>query len=168
MVHEEPWTFPLVSKRIYVYIFIFLVSRTHFFLLNYILLIMLLQLSQFFPCCPPHIAPSTPQAIPTPLFMSMGHAYKFFGYSISYTVLYIPHGYSVSTNLYFLIPSPLHPFPQTPLPFGNHPNILHIRDSVSVLFCVVRFLDSVVDRYMFIAILMCIVLIFFFFLNKSI
>ena len=31
-----------------------------------------------------------PQAIPTPLFMSMGHAYKFFGYSISYTVLYIP------------------------------------------------------------------------------
>ena len=31
-----------------------------------------------------------PQAIPTPLFMSMGHAYKFFGYCISYTVLYIP------------------------------------------------------------------------------
>ena len=24
------------------------------------------------------------------------------------------HGYSVSTNLYFLIPSPLHPFPHTP------------------------------------------------------
>ena len=31
-----------------------------------------------------------PQAIPPPLFMSMGHAYKFFGYSISCTVLYIP------------------------------------------------------------------------------
>ena len=43
----------------------------------------------------PHLAPSTqypllPQAIPTPLFMSMGHVYKFFGYSISYAVLYIP------------------------------------------------------------------------------
>ena len=30
-----------------------------------------------------------PQAIPLPLFMSTGHAYKFFGYSISSTVLYI-------------------------------------------------------------------------------
>ena len=31
-----------------------------------------------------------PQAIPPPVFLSMGHAYKFFGYSIFYTVLYIP------------------------------------------------------------------------------
>ncbi|KAF6109649.1 hypothetical protein HJG60_010887 [Phyllostomus discolor] len=31
-----------------------------------------------------------PQAIPTPLFISMGHTYKFFGYSTSYTVLYCP------------------------------------------------------------------------------
>ena len=38
-----------------------------------------------------------PQAIPTPLFMSMDHAYKFLGYSISYTVH--PHGYSVTINL---------------------------------------------------------------------
>ena len=30
-----------------------------------------------------------PQIIPPPLFMSMGHVYKFFGYSMSYTVLYI-------------------------------------------------------------------------------
>ena len=34
--------------------------------------------------------PPLPQAIPTPLFMSMGHVCKFHGYSISYTVLYIP------------------------------------------------------------------------------
>ena len=27
--------------------------------------------------------PPLPQAIPPPLFMSMGHAYKFFGYPIS-------------------------------------------------------------------------------------
>ena len=30
------------------------------------------------------------QAIPIPSCMSMGHAYKFFGYSISYTIVYIP------------------------------------------------------------------------------
>ena len=34
--------------------------------------------------------PPVPQASPTPLFMSIGHAYEFFGYSISCTVLYIP------------------------------------------------------------------------------
>ena len=51
------------------------------------------------------------QAIPTPLVMSMDHMYKFFGYSISC---------SVTTYLYFFIPSPLHLFPHTPLPPGNH------------------------------------------------
>ena len=45
----------------------------------------------FFPLLPPSTQPPPlPQAIPIPLFMSMGHAYKFIGYSISYTVLYIP------------------------------------------------------------------------------
>ena len=51
---------------------------------------MLLQLSQFYPFAPSTKRPPLPQAIPTQLFMSMGHGYKFFGYSISYTVLYIP------------------------------------------------------------------------------
>ena len=36
------------------------------------------------------LLPQLPQAIPKPLFVSMGHAYKFFGYSVSYTVLHIP------------------------------------------------------------------------------
>ena len=31
-----------------------------------------------------------PQAIPPLLFLSMGHVQKFFGYSISCAVLYIP------------------------------------------------------------------------------
>ena len=53
-------------------------------------LIMLLQLSQFYPFAPSTKRPPLPQAFPTQLFMSMGHGYKFFGYSISYTVLYIP------------------------------------------------------------------------------
>ena len=52
--------------------------------------------------------------------MSVGHVYKFFGYSISYTVFYIDcHGYSVTTYLYFLIPLHLHPFSHTNLPSDN-------------------------------------------------
>ena len=52
---------------------------------------MLLQLSWFSHLCPLSTQqPQLCQAIPPPLFMSMGHAYMFFGYSISYTVLYIP------------------------------------------------------------------------------
>ena len=66
---------------------------------------------------------------------------------------------------YFLIPSPLHPFPQNALWTGNHQNPLCIHDSVSVLVCLVCFLDLIVDRYVFFVILF-IVLIFFFFLNK--
>ena len=98
--------------------------------------------------------------------MSMGHVYKFFGYSISYTVLYISHGYSVTTYLYFLIPSPLHPLPHTLLPSGNHQNTLCIHDCVSVLrVCLICFLDLIVDRYVFFAILLFIVLILF--LSKS-
>ena len=52
---------------------------------------MLLQLTHFFyplPTSTQH--PLHPQATPTPLFMSMGHAYRFFDYSISCTVIYIP------------------------------------------------------------------------------
>ena len=60
------------------------------YLKNYILLILLLQLSQFFPFALLHSASPFPQAIPRPLFMSMGQVYKFFIYSNSYTVLYIP------------------------------------------------------------------------------
>ena len=59
--------------------------------------------------------------------------------------------------------SPIFPFP---LPTGNPPCDLHIYDSV-LLICLVCFLDSIVDSCEFIAILMFIVLISFFFLNKS-
>ena len=64
------------------------------FLKQFLFLIMFYGLWYYsYPDFPP-LHPSTqhpvlPQAIPPPLFMSMGHAYKFFGYSISYTVLYI-------------------------------------------------------------------------------
>ena len=59
--------------------------------LNYVLWIMLLQLSSFFPSLPFSTqCPLLPQAILPPLFTSMGHAYKFFRYSNSYTVVYFP------------------------------------------------------------------------------
>ena len=46
---------------------------------------------QLFPLCvPPPSSPSLIQVIPTSLSMSMGHAYMFFGYSLSCTVLCIP------------------------------------------------------------------------------
>ena len=82
---------------------------------NYILLIMLLQLSCFPPLSPFTQQPPLPQAIPPPLFMSMGHAYKFFGYYISYTVLYIP--WLFYNYLFVLLnPLPCLPYPpQTPL-----------------------------------------------------
>ena len=63
-----------------------------------------------------------------------------------------PHGYCVTTYLY-LITSPLHPFPHTPISSGSHQNTLCIHDSVSVLVCLVCFLDSIVDRYVFISII---------------
>ena len=64
-------------------------------ILNYILLFMLLQLSQFFPFVPLHPAPLLPQAIPTPLSMSMGPAYMFFHYfltNIQVSKIYISVG----------------------------------------------------------------------------
>ena len=62
---------------------------------------------------------------------------------------------------YFLIPSPLHQSTHTPhLKCTNHQNALCICDSVSVILVLfVCFLDSIVDKYVFIAILL--LLIFF-------
>ena len=60
-----------------------------------------------------------------------------------------------------LNPLPLQAFPFTPLPSGNHQNDLCIHDSISVLVCLVCFLDSIVGRFVSIAILLFIVLIFF-------
>ena len=119
-----------------------------------------------FPPLPPFIQyHPLPQAIPTPLFIFMGHACKFFGYSISYTVLYIPW---LFCNYLFVLLNPLtsYPFPHTPLLSSNHQNVLHIHDSISVLVCLVCFLDSI-DKFVFITMLLFIVLILFFFLNKS-
>ena len=107
----------------------------------------------FSPLPPSTQHPLLPEAILPTLFMSMGHVCKFWLLHFLYCTVH-PHGYSISTCLYFLIPSPLHPFPHIPPSNWPHQNILCICDSVSVLLvCLVCFLDSIVDRYVFIAII---------------
>ena len=81
--------------------------------------------------------------------MSMGHAYKFFGFSISYTVLNLPMSI-LYLPIMLLNPCTFSPILPRPLPTDYPPNDLHIydSDSVSILVCLVCFvvvLDSVVD-----------------------
>ena len=97
--------------------------------------------------------------------MSMGGAYKFFGFSISYTTLNISL-FILYLPIMLFNPCTFLPFSLFPLPTDNHPNDLYIYVSVSVLFvCLVCYLDSIIDSCEFIAILMFIVLIFFFLYN---
>ena len=90
------------------------------YFLNCILLIMVLQLSQFSLFVPLYPAPPTPSGSTHSIVHVHGSCVwvlwlLHFLYCTSH-----PHGYSVTTYFYFLIPSPLHPFPYTPLPSGNH------------------------------------------------
>ena len=138
------------SQRLFKKIYLFL-----FF--NYILLIILLQLSQFILFC------SSPSSIPHSLRQFPHHCSCTWVMSLSALGMYsYPYGCPVLLNS--LTSSPI---PHIPLISGNHQTDLHIDDSDSVLFvCLVYFLDSIVDSYVF-AILLFIVLIFFFLLNKS-
>ena len=143
----------------------FLSSVAYNFLKKYILLIMLLQLSHFFlPFIP--LCPVPPTIIPPPQFTSMGPTYKFFGFSISYTILN-PHPLFCTYNLCFFFP--VHSLCYLPSPCtGNPPCDLHFCDSVPVLVCLVCFcfLGSVVDSCEFVVISLFLVLIFFFLDNS--
>ena len=79
------------------------------------------------------LPPSTPlpSSNPPPQSMSMGPAYKFFGFSISCIILSIP--LFCIYQLCFLIPVPFSPFSSFPLPADNPPCDLHIYDSIPVL-----------------------------------
>ena len=78
-----------------------------FCFLNYMLLITFLQLSWFLSLCPSSTQhPLLPQAIPQPLFMSLGHAQVLWLLHFLYCTVH-SHGYSVTVYLYFLLPSPL-------------------------------------------------------------
>ena len=108
----------------------------------------------------PHSLRQSPPHIPCPWVMHMCSL------ATPFPILYF-----ISPWLYFnylfaflnLVNSS--PIPPSPLPSGNHQNALCVHDSVSVLVHLVCFLDSIVDRYVFIAILLFIFLIIFF-LNR--
>ena len=80
---------------------------------------------------------------------------------------FTPCGYSITTNLYFLIPSPFSPILWIPLLSGNCENVPCNYESVSVLLVHLFFSDTIVNRYVFIAILLFIVLRFFFLLKED-
>ena len=80
---------------------------------------------------PPCTSPPS-SILPTMDFMSMGCTYKFFGFSISYTIL----NYFLSIlclPVMLLIPCTFSPFFPPPLPADNPPCGLHFCDSVPVL-----------------------------------
>ena len=134
------------------------------FIFKLYLLVMLLQFSLFFPLCPLQAETPLPQAHP-PLLMSM--VMNVSSLASPFTILYFTSPWLFSNYLFIL----LNPFTSSPIPIslqsGNHQNALRIHDSVSVLLVyLVCFLDSVVVRHIFFAILLFIVLIFLF-LNKS-
>ena len=78
----------------------------------------------FFPFAPLHLVHPFPSAIPSSWFTSMGHACKFFGFSLSYIFSY---------QLCFLISVLFCPFSPFSLPPDNAPNDPHSHDSVHVL-----------------------------------
>ena len=85
------------------------------------------------PCTPP------PTHIPPLQFTSMGHTYKFFGFSISYTILTLPLSIFYLPFM-LLIPCTFSPSISLLLPADNPPCDLHFCDSVPVLvFCLVFF-----------------------------
>ena len=76
------------------YIFMFyLLPHDWFVTTNFLKLFFIDHVITVVPNFPP-LSPSTqhllPQAIPTSLFVSLSKEFKFSGYSVSYTVLYIP------------------------------------------------------------------------------
>ena len=115
------------------------------------------------------LPPPLGTSLPSNMFVSIGHAYKFFGFSISYTILNI----SLSVlylPIMLLNPCTLSSIFSLPLPTDNLPYDLHIYDSAPVLVvCLVCFcfLYSVIVNCEFVVILLFTVLSLFFLLNKS-
>ena len=107
---------------------------------------------------------STPHTLKQSYYCSCPLVIHISSLATPFPILYLhPYAHSVTTNSYFLIPSPLNLFPHNPLPSVNHQHALCIHDSISLLLVSsVCFLDSIIDRYVIFAILLFIDLIFFF------
>ena len=138
-----------------------------FYFLNYILLIMVLQLSQFFPLWSP--SPSTPHSLrQAPHHCSCPRAIRISSLATPFPTLYFTSPWLFCNYLFVLLNTlTSSSFSYTPSYLATIKMLSHVHDSVSVLLdSLACFLDSIVDNYVFFAILLFIVLIFFI-LNKS-
>ena len=116
----------------------------------------------FSPLYPPPPSTPIPSSIPPALSSCPCHTRKFFGFSISYTILTLPLSILYLT-ITLLMPCTFSPIPPSA---DNPPCDLHFFDSVPVLVvCLVYFcfcsLGSVVDTAEFVVIWLFIVLSFF-------
>ena len=128
---------------------------------------MLLELSTYFSLLFPSSLHPPPTSILPPFYVSMGRTYKFFGFSISYTILNLPLSI-LCLPIRLFIPCTSPPIFSLALPTDNPPYDVYLCDSVSVLvvslvcFCFC-FLGPVVDSCEFVVILLFILLIIFIF-----
>ena len=127
---------------------------------------MILQLSQVFLFCP--TPPSTPIPSSHPPLSLCPRVMYINSLVTPFPMLFLTSPYFVPTNLCLLIPAIFPPFSIFCLPTDKPLNDLHIHDSVPVLLvCLICYLDPIIDSCEFIAILMFIILIIFFFLYNS-
>ena len=109
-----------------------------------------------------HLSPSAWYSLPSSnhslQFMPMGRAYKFFGFSISYTILHLPLSIFYLPFM-LLIPCTFPPILLFAFPADNLSRDLHFCESVPVqVVCLVFVcLGSVVDSCEFLVILLFIV-----------
>ena len=123
--------------------------------------------SNFSPCPP---TPSTPNSLrQSPHHCSCPWVMQISSSATPFPILYFTSTWQFCNYLFVLLNLlTSSTIPPHRIPSGKHQNALCIHDSVSTLLVgLVCFLDSIVNRYVFIAILLFIVLIFSFFLNKS-
>ena len=109
----------IYSRSFMVICFVFL------FMFNYISFIMvLLHCPNYFPLASLHSANPTISGNAPNIVHAHGSGVLVIW--LLHFLYYTLHsnGYSVTTYLYFLIPSPPHPLPYTPLPSDNHQNAL--------------------------------------------
>ena len=108
------------------------------------------------PPSPTHSLRPSPHHCSCPWVMCIGSL------ATPFPILYFTSPWLFCNYLFGLLnPLTSSPIPHTPLPSSNNQNTLHIHDSVSVLICLVRFLDSIFDRYVFLTILFIVLISFF-------
>ena len=145
---------------IYCNIFIYPLNYYNIILVsNYILLIILLYMPKIFPLSASTQDLPLPQTMPTPLFISMGIMH-ISSLATPFPILYFTSPWLFCN--YLFVPNTLTwlPIPLHVLPIWQSSKCSLYHDSACVHVFLVCFLDSIVDRYIFIAILLLVVLTF--------